>query len=108
MLRASAVAKLPNVLGIPRGELCSPWVLIWAGGVLPGIIEVDDVSVIGSQPFSERMVVRKDCRFVCGTTSKVQVTVPLTGAAGWATRGIGLNRHGASPCSDEERLRRRR
>ena len=105
MLRVSAVAKLPNVPRHPRGESYSPWVLICAGGVLPGIIDVDDVSVIGSQPFSERMVVRNDCRFVCGTTSKVQVTVPLTGGSGLRTGGIGLNRHGAAPCSGEERLR---
>jgi hypothetical protein len=64
-------------------------VLIWAGGVFPGIIDVEDVSVIGSQPFSERMVVRKDCMFVCGTTSNVQVTVPLTGVPGCAPVGSG-------------------
>ena len=89
MLRASAVAKLPNVPRHPRGELYSPCVLICAGGVLPGIIDVDDVRVIGSHPFSERMVVRKDCMFVCGTTSNVQLTVPLTGAPGCAPVGSG-------------------
>jgi len=56
------VAKLPNVPRHPRGESYSPWVLIWAGGVLPGIIEVDDVRVIGSQP-SQNSITRSNEEF---------------------------------------------
>src|SRR5919198_1118392 len=63
MLRVSAVAKLAKVPRHPRGDVYSPCVLIWAGGVFPGIIDVDDVNVIGNQLFSERIVVRNDCRF---------------------------------------------
>ena len=100
MLRVSAVAKLANVPRHPRGESYSPWVLICAGAVLPGIIEVDEVKVIGSQPFSDRMVVRNDFEG------------PGHGAAdrsSWLrTCRIGFNRHGAAPRASEERLRRRR
>jgi hypothetical protein len=45
----SALPKLPKVPRHPRGESYSPWVLICAGGVFPGIIEVDSVSVFGNQ-----------------------------------------------------------
>ena len=82
MRPASALAKLANVPRHPRGESYSPWVLICAGGLFPGIMDVDELSVIGSQPFSDRMVVRNVWRLVCGTTSKVQVTAPLTAEPG--------------------------
>ena len=38
---AFAVPKLPNVPRHPRGDGNSPWVLIWAGGVLPGVRAVE-------------------------------------------------------------------
>jgi hypothetical protein len=45
--------KLANVALQPRGESYSPCVLIWAGGVFPGIIAVDTVNVIGSHVFCD-------------------------------------------------------
>jgi hypothetical protein len=50
---------------------------------------VDAVRVIGSQVFSDRMVARKVWRFVCGTTSNVHVTAPLTGVGGCGPVGFG-------------------
>jgi len=64
-------------------------VLICVGGELPGDSDVDPVVSIVSHGCDERIVARSDCMFVCGTTSKVQVTVPLTGAPGCAPVGSG-------------------
>ena len=36
-------------------------------------------------------MVRNVCRLVCGTTSKVQVTAPVTGIAGCGAVGFGLS-----------------
>jgi hypothetical protein len=52
-------------------------------------MDVEDVSVMGSQPFSDRIVVRNAWRFVWGTTSNVQVTGPVTGVPGTAPVGSG-------------------
>ena len=73
---ACAVPTLPNVPRHPRGEVNSPCVLICAGGVLPGVSAVVAVVVIVSHGWSERTVVRNDCRLVCGTTSNVQLHRP--------------------------------
>jgi hypothetical protein len=64
-------------------------VLIWAGGVFPGMMVVDAISVMGNQLLSDWIVERKDWRFVWGTTSKVQVTGPDTGVPGWGPVGFG-------------------
>jgi hypothetical protein len=64
-------------------------VLICAGGVFPGMMVVDAISVMGNQLLSDWIVERKDWRFVCGTTSKVQVTDPDTGVPGWGPVGLG-------------------
>src|SRR5262245_11382104 len=87
--RACAFPKLPNVPRHPRGDWYSPWVLICAGGVLPGMMAVDADSVTGNQLFSDRMVERNVCRFVCGTTSKFHVTCPETGVPGCGPVGSG-------------------
>jgi hypothetical protein len=50
---------------------------------------VDADSVIGNQLFSDRMVERNVCRFVCGTTSKLHVTGPETGVPGCGPVGSG-------------------
>src|SRR5882672_11335606 len=86
---ASAVPKVANVARHPRGESYSPCVLICAGGVLPGIIDVDADSVGGSHAFCERIVVRNVCRLVCGTTSNVQLTGPVTATGGCGAVGFG-------------------
>jgi hypothetical protein len=52
-------------------------------------MDVEDVNVIGSHPFSDRIVVRNVWRFVCGTTSNVHVTAPLTAAPGCGPVGSG-------------------
>ena len=85
----SALPKLPNVPRHPRGESYSPCVLICAGGVFPGIIEVDNVSVLGNQLFCDWIVVRNVCRFVWGTTSNVHVTAAVTDAGGCGAVGFG-------------------
>jgi hypothetical protein len=53
------------------------------------MIAVEPVTVIGSHAFSDLMVARKVWRFVCGTTSNVHVTVPLTGEPGCGAVGSG-------------------
>jgi hypothetical protein len=58
----------------------APWVLICVGGVGPGATAVDPVVSIVSHGCVEWTVARSDCRFVCGTTSKVQVISPVIGA----------------------------
>ena len=63
--------------------------LIWPGGWLVGVMAAEPVNVPGSQAFSERIVAWKVCRFVCGTTSNVQVTGPSTGAGGCGPVGSG-------------------
>lgn len=42
---ASARPTLPNVPRQPRGDVNSPWELIWAGAVFPGVIAVVPVVV---------------------------------------------------------------
>jgi hypothetical protein len=79
---ASAVPTLPKVPRHPRGELNSPWVLIWVGGPLPGESAVDPVVSIVSHGCVDRIVARRDCMFVWGTTSNVHVMSPLVGGGG--------------------------
>jgi hypothetical protein len=85
---ASAFPTLPKVPRHPRGELNSPWVLICVGGLLPGESAVDPVVSIVSHGWVERIVARKDCMFVWGTTSNVQVMSPLIGAGGFGSPGL--------------------
>jgi hypothetical protein len=47
------------------------------------------VIVIASHEFSERTVARNVCRFVCGTTSNVQVVVPVVGSGAFGCPGLG-------------------
>jgi hypothetical protein len=74
---ASATPTLPNVPRHPRGDAQSPCVLIWAGGVLPGINAVVPMMLTGSHEWSQRMVARNESRVVCGTTSNVQVVAAV-------------------------------
>jgi hypothetical protein len=99
----SAVPTLPKVPRHPRGELNSPWVLICGGGLLPGERAVAPVVSIVSHGCMEWIVARSDCRFVCGTTSNVQVMSPVAGAGGFESPGLDLNRDGAAPCARQER-----
>jgi len=72
----------------PRGELNSPCVLICVGGLFPGDSAVEPVVSMVSHGCVDRIVVRSDCMFVCGTTSKVQVMSPLSGAGGFGSPGL--------------------
>lgn len=51
---------------------------------MPGESAVEPVVSIVSHGCVERIVARKDCMFVWGTTSKVHVMSPLIGAGGFA------------------------
>src|SRR5262245_3486439 len=88
MRSACASPTLPNVPRQPRGELNSPCVLICVGAALLGDSAVVPIVSIVSQGCVERIVVRNDCRFVCGTTSKVHVISPLVGSGGFGSRGL--------------------
>lgn len=59
-----AVPTLPNVPRHPRGDWNSPWVLVFAGGVLPGVSAVDAVVSIVSHGCVDWMVTRNVWRFV--------------------------------------------
>jgi hypothetical protein len=78
---------LPNVPRQPRGDVNSPCVLICAGGV-PGVKAVVAVVIIVNHGWSERTVVRKDCRLVWGITSNVHCIGPLLGGGGAGSPGL--------------------
>jgi hypothetical protein len=64
ILVAWAVPTLPKVPRHPRGDVNSPWVLICAGGLFPGVSAVVAVVVMVSHEWSDRTVVLKDWRLV--------------------------------------------
>ncbi len=85
---AFAVPTLPNVPRQPRGEGNSPCVLIWAGGVLPGVRAVKAVVSIASQGCVDWIVTRNVWRFVCGTASKVHAMGPVDGGGAPGSPGL--------------------
>jgi len=70
---ASAVPTLKMLPVQPRGDGYWPCVLMRTGGVLEGVNVLVPVMVTGMNACWERMVVRKLCRLVSGTTSNVQL-----------------------------------
>jgi hypothetical protein len=63
-------------------------VLICVGGVFPGDRAVEPVVSMVNHGWVERIVARNDCRFVCGTTSNVQVMSPLDGGGAFGSPGF--------------------
>jgi hypothetical protein len=49
---------------------------------------VEPVVSIVNHGCADRIVARSDCRFVCGTTSNVQVMSPFDGGGGFGSPGF--------------------
>src|SRR4029453_15018305 len=60
----------------------------WGGGGVAGDSAVEPVVSIVSHGCVDRIVARSDCMFVCGTTSKVQVSSPPCGGGGFGSPGF--------------------
>lgn len=100
---AFAVPTLPNVPRHPRGDWNSPWVLIWAGGVLPGVSAVGAVVSIVNHGCVDWIVARNVWRFVCGTASKVQTIGPLEAGGAPGSPALTWISRCPPPRPDEER-----
>ena len=90
---ASAVPTLPNVPRQPRGELNSPCVLNLCRWTVPRRQHGRTRRLHRQPRMRDRIVARRDCMFVCGTTSNVHVMSPVDGGGEFGSPGLILDGH---------------